>query len=156
MTYFTLKTIHIVFVTMIFGSGMAIVFFKLMADRTGDPRIVAATMEHVVIADLVFTLTAVIGLPLTGLAMLGWTIPFPWVHTAFKLYALAGIPWVVAVKLQYDMRRLAREAVAEEKPLGPSYWLRTKIWAALGLPSFTFAVLLIFLMVNRRLPWEGA
>ena len=124
-----------------------------MADRSGSVAVIAATMRHLVIADLVFTVPAVIGLPFTGLAMVSWDVSIGWVQTAIVLYVLAGLPWFVAVKLQLDMRRLANDALASGSELPASYWLKTKIWAALGVPSFAFALLVIYLMVNKTLPW---
>lgn len=153
MSYLILKTFHVLMVTLFLGAGLASVFFKLMADRTKDTAVIAATTHHLVIADMVFIVPSVFLLPLTGLMMLEWSVAADWIKAAFVLYGLAGVPWLVAVKLQLDMRRLAREAHEQQKPLDPSYWLKTKIWAALGAPSFTCAMLIVFVMVNKRLPW---
>jgi uncharacterized membrane protein len=154
VSYLTLKTLHVLFVALFLGAGIASVFYKLMADRTGDTAVIAATMKHLVLADAVFTIPSVIGLPVTGLAMLGGSVSLPWIKSALVLYVLAGIPWLIAVKLQFDMRRLACAAHTEQTPLDPSYTLKTRVWLALGFPSFGFSLLLIFLMVNKRLPWQ--
>jgi len=153
VSYFALKTVHLLLFSLFLGAGFASVFYKLMADRTGNTRIIAATMRHLVIADLAFTVPSVIGLPFTGLAMLGWEFSMPWVRIALVLYCLAGIPWLIAVKLQYDMRRLACEAEKQVSPLSAEYFRKTKIWAMLGVPSFAFALLLVYVMVNKHLPW---
>lgn len=154
VSYLALKTLHVLFVALFLGAGFASVFYKLMADRTGDTAVIAATMKHLVLADLLFTVPSVIALPLSGLAMLDWSVSAPWIKPALVLYVMAGVPWLIAVKLQLDMRRLASAAHTKQTPLDPSYALKTKQWLALGFPSFTFSLLIIFLMVNKRLPWQ--
>lgn len=44
----------------LFGNGMGIAFFMLIAHRTGDLALIAHTAGMVVIADAIFTATAVI------------------------------------------------------------------------------------------------
>ncbi len=135
------------------GAGIGSVFYKIMADRTGNVRVIAATMRHLVIADLIFTVPAVIGMPVTGMIMLNGDYSAPWVMTAFKLYVLAGIPWLIAVKLQYDMRRLACDAAEQDTALSPDYARKTRVWKLLGIPSFAASVLLVYVMVFKQLPW---
>ncbi len=135
------------------GAGIGSVFYKIMADRTGNVQVIAATMRHLVIADLIFTVPAVIGMPVTGMIMLNGDYSAPWVMTAFKLYVLAGIPWLIAVKLQYDMGRLACDAAEQDTALSPDYARKTRVWKLLGIPSFAASVLLVYVMVFKQLPW---
>jgi uncharacterized membrane protein len=58
--YLLIKWVHIVSSTVLFGTGAGIAFFFVRAQRTGDPRIIAAVGRDVVLADLVFTATAVV------------------------------------------------------------------------------------------------
>ena len=67
--YFALKFIHIVSSAVLFGTGLGIAFFLWMAHRTGDARTIAATARSVVIADAVFTASAVVVQLLTGAAL---------------------------------------------------------------------------------------
>ena len=64
----TLKLIHILGGTVLFGTGLGIAFFMYMAHRTGDAATIAATARTVVIADAMFTLNAVIAQPISGAA----------------------------------------------------------------------------------------
>ena len=50
----------------ILGTGTGIAFFMLMAHRSGDAAFIARTAATVVIADMLFTLTAVLLQPVTG------------------------------------------------------------------------------------------
>jgi uncharacterized membrane protein len=153
LIYLILKLNHLLFFTLFLGVGIGTVFYKLMADRSGKVQVIATTMRHVVLADFIFTMPAAIGLPLTGVAMLHGDLSAPWVTTAFTLYVLAGIPWLCAVKLQLDMRRLACMAAEQGTDLSDDYWRKTKIWGLLGIPSGVATLLLVYLMVFKQLPW---
>lgn len=152
VSYLTLKTLHILFFALFLGAGIASVFYKVMADRTGEMAVIVATLRHLVVADLILIVPSVIALPLTGLMMLGWDISAPWVRMALLLYVLAGMPWLLAVKLQLDMRDLAIAASREGRGLDPRYARKSRRWLALGLPSFGFSLLIVFLMVHKGLP----
>lgn len=70
-----LKLIHVIGATVLLGTGAGIAFFMLMAHRTGKPELIAHTASTVVIADTVFTATAVVAQPISGLWLVsrtGW------------------------------------------------------------------------------------
>src|SRR5690606_15127720 len=69
MVYFALKYLHLIGATVLLGTGAGIAFFMLMAHRTGDAAIVAAVARMVVIADVLFTATAVVAQPVSGVAL---------------------------------------------------------------------------------------
>ena len=64
--YFLLKYLHVLGAIVILGTGAGIAFFMLMAHRSRDVAFIARTAETVVIADMLFTLTAVLLQPVTG------------------------------------------------------------------------------------------
>ena len=55
--------------TILLGTGAGIAFFMVMADRTRDARLVAHTAGVVVVADVVFTASAIVLQPITGVAL---------------------------------------------------------------------------------------
>ena len=65
MLYFLLRS-HALGAIVILGTGTGIAFFMLMAHRSRDVAFIARTAETVVIADVLFTLTAVLLQPVTG------------------------------------------------------------------------------------------
>ena len=69
MMFLTLKLIHIFSAIILFGLGCGTVFFKVMADRTGNHAAIAVTSKHVVLADWWFTAPTVIIQPITGVLM---------------------------------------------------------------------------------------
>ena len=64
--YFLVKYLHVIGAIAILGTGAGIAFFMLMAHRSGDAAFIARTAATVVIADMLFTLTAVILQPVSG------------------------------------------------------------------------------------------
>ena len=75
MLYLMLKSLRVIGATVLLGTGAGIAFFMLLAHRTGDPVIVAGVARIVVIADFVFTATAVVAQPVTG-AALAWRLEY--------------------------------------------------------------------------------
>ena len=116
MLYFLVKYLHVLGAIVILGTGSGIAFFMLMAHRSGDAAFIARTASTVVIADMLFTLTAVLLQPVTGgvLMMLSSTaFSERWLATSLALYAVAGLFWVPVIFMQIEMRDLARTAAAE-------------------------------------------
>src|SRR6185312_7588280 len=57
--YFLVKYLHVLGAIVILGTGSGIAFFMLMADLSRDTAFIARTAGTVVVADVLFTLTAV-------------------------------------------------------------------------------------------------
>ncbi|WP_369014999.1 DUF2269 family protein, partial [Escherichia coli] len=49
MSYTTLKSLHILSMVLLFGTGLGSAFYKWMADRSGDVQHIAITNRHVVL-----------------------------------------------------------------------------------------------------------
>ncbi len=70
--YYLLKWLHVIGATVLLGTGAGIAFFMLMAHRTGDARVIAGVARIVVLADYIFTATAVVAQPVTGVLLARW------------------------------------------------------------------------------------
>lgn len=153
MTAFLLvKILHVIGACVLLGIGAGIAFFMLMAHRSGDPRIIAHTAGIVVLADTVFTATAVAAQPVTGLLLVemgGHSLLDGWVLASLVLYGVTGLFWLPVVWMQLRMRQLARRAVAEGAPLPPAYHRLFRLWFAFGFPAFAAVLGIIALMVLR-------
>jgi len=147
-----LRWLHIIGACVLLGTGAGIAFFMLMAHRSGDARFIAQTAGTVVLADLVFTATAVVLQPVTGGVLawrLGWPLTEGWILASLVLYAVAGVFWLPVVWIQVRMRRLAQAAADHAEPLPPSYHQLFRIWLACGFPAFTAVLAIIWLMIAR-------
>lgn len=154
-----LRWAHVIGATVLLGTGAGIAFFMLMAHRTHDARLIAHTAGTVVLADVVFTASAVIAQPITGFWLaheLGWSLTEPWLLLSLALYVLTGMFWLPVVWIQIRLRDLARTAMAMNTALPPRYDRLFAVWFVCGLPAF-FAVLgILWLMLMRPdLPYLG-
>src|SRR5579863_1384235 len=70
LTYLILKYLHVLGAVVILGTGSGIAFFMAMAHRSGNAAFIARTAGIVVIADIVFTASAVLAQPITGALLL--------------------------------------------------------------------------------------
>jgi uncharacterized membrane protein len=153
MSYTTLKTLHILSMVLLFGTGLGSAFYKWMADRSGNLAHIAITNRHVVLADWLFTTPTVIFQPLSGLWMvwlLGLPLTTPWIAFSLGLYVLAGACWVPVVFLQIRMQKMAEQAVQQQSPLPPAYWRMARTWSWLGVPAFLAMVAVVVLMVGKH------
>src|SRR5690242_7993802 len=118
--YFMLKFLHLIGAAVLLGTGAGIAFFMLMAHLTRDPAVIAAVARIVVIADFLFTATAVIAQPATGIALAaeaGYPLNEGWILLSILLYLFTGAFWLPVVWMQIRMRDLAATAQATGEPL---------------------------------------
>ena len=151
-TFLILKYLHVIGAAVLLGTGAGIAFFMLMAHRTGDAATIAATARIVVIADFVFTATAVVAQPVTGILLvrtLGYDLTEGWIIASIALYLVTGAFWLPVVWMQARMRDLAAGAAAAGAPLPDSYHRLYHLWFVFGFPAF-FAVLAIFWLMIAR------
>jgi uncharacterized membrane protein len=150
--YVILKFAHIVGATVLLGTGAGIAFFMLMAHRTGEPKVVAAVARIVVIADFVFTASAVAAQPITGALLmreLGYRLTEGWIMLSLALYIWTGLWWLPVVRMQARMRRLAEAAAAAGQPLPAAYHSLFRLWFGFGFPAFAAVMAIIWLMIAR-------
>lgn len=151
--YLTLKTLHIVSSTILFGTGLGTAFFMLMANRSRNRAAITVVTRVVMQADLYFTTPSGFVQPITGVGMVvmaGFPVqfaPMNWLGASIVLYVLAGACWLPVLWLQWRMHRLAAQSRKPQLPV--AYWRYERIWAALGVPAFTALVVVFWLMTAK-------
>lgn len=152
MLYLLVKYVHIIGAAVLLGTGAGIAFFMLMAHLRGDPREVAGVARTVVLADFLFTASAVIIQPLTG-AWLAWSSGYSlwdgWIALSIVLYFITGAFWLPVVWMQARMRTLAVEAANKTAPLPSEYHRLFRWWFAFGFPAFAAILGIFWLMIAR-------
>lgn len=150
------RWLHVIGAAVLLGTGAGIAFFMLMAHRTRDARLISHTAGVVVIADIVFTATAVVLQPLTGLVLAhlaGWQLTEGWIVVSLLLYGVTGAFWLPVVWMQTQMRDLARAAATSGTDLPPRYHKLFRLWFAFGFPAFFAVLAIVWLMVARPTLW---
>ncbi len=147
-----LRWLHVIGASVLLGTGAGIAFFMMMAHRGGDMRLIAGIARIVVIADMVFTATAVIAQPLTGWLLAretGWDLTEGWILASLALYALPGVCWPPVVRIQNTLRGPPTEAARNATALPARYHRLTRLWFALGIPAFAAVLAILWLMIAR-------
>jgi uncharacterized membrane protein len=152
MDYLTVKWLHVLFSTVLFGTGLGSAFYMFFTNRQGDVRAIASVTRRVVIADWLFTTPTAILQPLTG-AWLVHLAGFPWsarwIVWSIALYALAGACWLPVVWIQIRMARMAQASAASGAPLPDRFWRYHALWTGLGVPAFVAFIAIFYLMVAK-------
>jgi uncharacterized membrane protein len=150
--YYLLKWLHVIGATVLLGTGAGIAFFMLMAHRRGDVRVIAGVARIVVLADYIFTATAVVAQPVTGVLLARW-VGYPltegWIVASIALYLLTGAFWLPVVWMQSRMRNLAVAAARSGEGLPGEYHRLFRLWFAFGFPAFTAVLAIFWLMIAR-------
>jgi len=154
-----LRWLHVIGACVLLGTGAGIAFFMLIAHRTGKPALIAHVAGTVVLADTVFTATAVVLQPLTGWALahgLGWPMSEGWIALSLLLYVVVGMFWLPVIWIQIQLRDMARLADVAGQGLPQRYHRLWRIWFACGFPAFVAVMAILWLMLARPdvpVPW---
>jgi uncharacterized membrane protein len=150
--FFLIEYLHVLGAIVILGTGAGIAFFMLMAHRSGNAEFIARTAATVVIADMIFTLTAVLLQPVTGGVLMkleSTSLSERWLLASLALYAIAGLFWLPVIFMQIEMRDLARLAVENNETLPPRYFALFRRWFLFGIPGFGSVMIILWLMIAK-------
>ena len=156
MAYLVLKYLHVIGATVLLGTGAGIAFFMLRAHRSGDARTIAAVAKIVVLAYFLFTTTAVVAQPITGVLLAreaGYSLDEGWIVASVTLYLLIGLFWLPVVWMQMRMRALAEEAAKTDGVLPAAYHRLFRTWFWFGFPAFAAVLAIFWLMIARPSLW---
>jgi uncharacterized membrane protein len=152
MDYITVKWLHILSSTILFGAGVGSAFHFVLAVWGRNVTDIAATARHVVVQDWLFTATAAVFQPLSGFWLLhlgGIPVATPWVRNSVIGYAVAIACWLPVVWIQMRLRDLALRAAQSGEPL-PRAWRRLfAAWVALGVAAFVVFLAIFHWMVAK-------
>lgn len=150
--YLALKYLHMIGAAVLLGTGAGIAFFMLLAHRTGLAATIAAVARMAVVADFLFTASAVVLQPVTGLLLVwvaGYSLWEGWIVLSILLYLVTGAFWLPVVWMQMRMRDLAEAAALQGTPLPRAYHRLFRTWFAFGFPAFAAVLAIFWLMIAR-------
>jgi uncharacterized membrane protein len=152
VTYFILKFIHVIGASVLLGTGAGIAFFMLLGHLSGKPALIAGIARIVVLADFLFTATAVVIQPITGLLLarsVGYALSDAWIVWSIVLYVVTGAFWLPVVWMQMRLRDLAAHAASIGSPLPAVYHRLFWWWFAFGFPAFAAVLAIFWLMIAK-------
>ena len=150
--FLAVKYLHVLGAIVILGTGAGIAFFMLMAHLSRDATFIARTARIVVLADFVFTATAVALQPVTGYLLMradGARFTDSWIFTSLALFLVAGGFWLPVVWMQRRMRDLAAGAAERGAPLPAAYHRLFRLWFIYGFPGFGAVLAILWLMIAK-------
>ena len=156
-TYLWLKTLHILGAILFLGNIIVTGWWKVMADRTREPRIVAFAQRQVIVTDYVFTLGGVLLVLGTGLVNAHWHglsyADNPWLAWGTGLFVASGVIWVlILVPLQARLSRLSRSFAATAS-VPADYWRLCRSWNFWGVMATVLPLAAVYLMVFKGAAW---
>jgi len=149
--YLVLKLVHILSGAVLLGTGAGIAYFLFTAHLSRDIAALRVVARYVILADWLFTASAVVVQPVTGVWMIlarGWAWSSPWLQWSVALYLAIGACWIPVVVLQYRIARWARDA-SDFAALGAEYRHAMRLWVLLGIPAFAMLLAVYALMVFK-------
>ena len=150
--YATIKTLHILSSTILFGTGIGIAFFMFRSCFTNNIHEKLFATKNTVLADALFTFPAVVIQPATGFALIhlaGYDWTARWLLATYALYLLAGLCWLPVVWIQIQLKIMCVQAAATGSELPPRYHRLFRIWFSLGWPAFLALIGIFYLMVEK-------
>ncbi len=153
MTYEIAKFLHITGIVMLMGNITATAFWKVFADRTGNPLIVGFAQRLVTITDWSLTFWGVI-LTIGGGYGAVWVAgidPFgpAWLLWSQILFVVAGVIWLMLlVPIQIRQARVAKTFTGGSE-IPESYRRDSRNWIIWGLIGTVPLVAAVWLMVAK-------
>jgi len=145
------KFVHVLAVAAMLGGWLTIALFMLLAHRSGNTPVVALTARFVVQIELMVIVAAVAVQPISGFLLAGSIGLAPleefWILLSLGLYGLVVAAWAAALRVEFLIRDLAREAALESQPLPDRYRRLFRLHALLVWPALGALVVLVALMV---------
>lgn len=153
MLYEIAKTVHVIGVILLVGNVSATAIWKLFADRTGDPKIIAFSQKLVTYTDLSLTLWGIILIVAGGYAAAligGLDLIGPgWLLYGQLLFVVSGALWLgILLPLQIRQARAAKR-FAETGEVPEQYWRDCRSWIIWGLIATVPLVAGIWVMIAK-------
>jgi uncharacterized membrane protein len=148
-----IKGLHILGVILFVGNIVVTAWWKLMADRTKDPRIVGFAQRQVTATDFLFTVTGVALILLSGFWS-AWLAGIDywqtrWLAWGIGLFGASGAIWIIVLlPIQIEQARLAR-SFASDGPIPERYWKLSRRWAVWGTIATVLPLANLYWMVFK-------
>lgn len=153
MSYNAWLALHILGVVLFLGNIIVTAVWKLLADRTRNPPVVAYAQRLVTVTDVAFTATGAALIVVAGQAMageFGGVFGGPlWLTLGWSLFIASGVIWLtLLVPIEVMQERLAR-SFRDAAAIPDRYWRLSRLWAGFGLIATVLPLVNLYLMVFK-------
>ena len=153
--FLVLKSLHILGTILFLGNILVTGWWKVRADRHGDPRVVAFAQRLVALNDFLFTSTGVAlilgsGIMITALYRVDYLEQL-WYAWGYWLFIASAVVWFgLLIPVQRKQCSLARR-FAHGGPIPPLYWRLERIWLTGGVIALLLPLANLYWMVFKPL-----
>jgi uncharacterized membrane protein len=152
--YVLFKTLHIIGVVVLLGNVTITAYWKVLADRTSDARLIAHAQHGVTVADWIFTLAGIVLILAGGYgaaAVGGLSITAStWLVLGQLLFAVSGLVWIcILIPIQIRQARAARSLLPDDT-LPLQYRRDSRCWLIWGIIATVPLVAAIYVMVAKQ------
>jgi uncharacterized membrane protein len=152
--YLALKTLHVLAVVLFLGNIVTGLFWKAHGDRTGDPRIIAHTLEGIIRSDRWFTLPGVVFILVFGVAAAAQAgLPIlgtGWIWQSIVLFSVSGLAFMLQIApLQRRLLALAAAGAGSQGWDATAYRRLSRRWEFWGVVAILTPLAALALMVYK-------
>ncbi len=152
MSYELLKSLHLLGVVLFLGNIVVTAVWKVTADRTARPAVIAHAQRLVTVTDWTLTLPGAVLILFSGYAMAGGRealLSGGWLTTGWLLFITSGLLWLlVLIPIQVKQSRLAR-GFRDQEPIPARYWRLAALWSVVGTVATLLPLANLYLMVFK-------
>lgn len=153
-THLLLKSLHIAGVVLFLGNLLVTAWWKVAANRSRSPLVIAFAQRQVTATDFVFTAAGAALLAAGGYGSAvtgGIALHTHWLAAGHWLFVVSGLMWVlVLIPVQILQARSAR-SFAAGAAIPTAYWQREKLWAVCGVVATLLPLCNLYFMVFKPL-----
>jgi uncharacterized membrane protein len=151
-SYLWLKTVHIFGVVIFLGNIIVTGWWKVMADKTKNPQIIAFAQRQVTLTDFIFTAGGATILFLAGMANVGihhMGMSSKWISQGMLMFTLSGVIWIaVLIPAQIKQAKMAK-VFAISGVIPEYYWQLNNRWIFFGILATLLPLINLFWMVFK-------
>jgi uncharacterized membrane protein len=150
-TILAVKFVHVLFAAAMFGAWLCVAAFMVFAHRSRNASVIALVAQFSVRVELFVIAPAILILPISGFPLgdligLSGSDDF-WIGASIAVYAVVLLAWLGALRIEFLIRAMARQASLGGAKLEGRYPLLFRVWAVLAALIFTGLILIFLLMV---------
>ncbi len=145
--------IHVLGVVLLVGNITVTSIWKISADRTRDPTIIAFAQRLVTRTDWFFTMWGIVLLVIGGYGA-AWVGGLDvarddWIVWSEAMFVMSGAVWLVMlVPIQIRQARMAR-AFSAGALIPPDYWRLCRLWIIWGLIATVPLIIATWIMLRK-------
>ena len=154
VNYALFKFVHLLGVVLLVGNVTVTAVWKVFADRTGVPAVIAFAQRMVTITDWTLTAGGVALLAVGGYGM-AITTSMPlftqrWLGVGQGMFALSGLIWIfVLIPTQIQQARAVRAFAVGQSAVPQSYRVLSRRWILWGVIATLPLLIAVFVMTSR-------